>query len=143
MEALLFAAGRPLSLDELASTLDCDKKQIRSSIKELAKMYSDSSIEILVIQDTAQMRLRDDFIKIASNITKPVLDKDELKTASLIGYYQPLLQSDLVTMIGTKAYTHVARLKELELIESEREGRSYVLKTAPGFAKFFGIKANS
>ena len=70
------------------------------------------------------------------------LDKDELKTASLIGYYQPLLQSDLVTMIGSKAYTHVTKLKELELIESEREGRSYVLKTTPGFARFFGIEAD-
>ncbi|MFP4609123.1 MAG: SMC-Scp complex subunit ScpB, partial [Candidatus Aenigmatarchaeota archaeon] len=64
-----------------------------------------------------------------------------LKTAALIAYYQPIRQSELKKMIGEKVYDHVDELKEKDLILSERDGRTYSLRTSPKFQEYFGLEA--
>src|SRR5207245_4000964 len=64
-----------------------------------------------------------------------------LKTVALIAYHQPILQSDLFDMIGSKVYEHTKGLEELGLISRKPSGRSFSLATTPYFAEFFGLKS--
>src|SRR5205823_13580608 len=64
-----------------------------------------------------------------------------LKTAALIAYHQPLLQSDLFDMIGSKVYEHTKALEDLGLVNRKPSGRSLALTTTRYFAEFFGLKS--
>ena len=64
-----------------------------------------------------------------------------MKTAALIAYHQPILQSDLFDMIGAKVYEHTKALEELGLISRKPSGRSLSLATTRYFAEFFGLKS--
>jgi segregation and condensation protein B len=63
-----------------------------------------------------------------------------LRTLSIIAYYQPIMQNELVRVRGDSAYDHVAILLDRGLIEKAREGRSYLLTTTPAFCDYFGFK---
>ena len=141
LQGLLFAAGRPLFKEELEALLEIDPDKLELAIDGLKNHLKGGALEVKVISGEVQMRLKDEFIPLAESVARAAMDKDVLKTASLIGYYQPLLQSDLVNMVGTKAYSHVALLREMELVNSQREGRSFMLTATPKFAQYFGIEA--
>ena len=67
--------------------------------------------------------------------------RDLLKTVALIAYHQPILQSNLFDMIGSKVYEHTKGLEELGLISRKPSGRSFALATTRYFAEFFGLKS--
>src|SRR5206468_467444 len=77
----------------------------------------------------------------ARGFAPPEIDRDLLKTAALIAYHQPLLQSDLFDMIGSKVYEHTKGLEDLGLINRKPSGRSLALTTTRYFAEFFGLKS--
>ena len=70
-------------------------------------------------------------------------ERDVLKTAALIAYHQPVLQSRLCEMVGDKAYEHVRELVERNLVLARPEGRSLELTTSRFFPEFFGLKAKN
>ena len=61
-----------------------------------------------------------------------------LAAAALIAYHQPMAQSQLVDMIGQRAYEHVRDLAHLGLIDRRRDGLSRRLTTTRRFAEMFG-----
>ena len=61
-----------------------------------------------------------------------------LAAAALIAYHQPMAQSQLVEMIGQRAYEHVRDLAHLGLIDRRRDGLSRRLTTTRRFAEMFG-----
>ena len=61
-----------------------------------------------------------------------------LAAAALIAYHQPMAQSQLVDMIGQRAYEHVRDLSHLGLIDRRRDGLSRRLTTTRRFAEMFG-----
>jgi segregation and condensation protein B len=62
-----------------------------------------------------------------------------LKTAALIAYHQPIKQSELQEMFGSKVYDHVKVLNDLGLIKKREKGRTIVLTTTKQFSEYFGI----
>src|SRR5207237_8425923 len=74
-------------------------------------------------------------------LAPPEIDRDILKTVALIAYHQPILQSNLFDMIGSKVYEHTKGLEELGLISRKPSGRSFALATTRYFAEFFGLKS--
>ena len=61
-----------------------------------------------------------------------------LPAAALIAYHQPMAQSQLVEMIGQRAYDHVRDLAHLGLVDRRRDGLSRRLTTTRRFAEYFG-----
>jgi len=66
-----------------------------------------------------------------------------LKTASLIAYYQPVLQSKMYDLVGNKIYEHVKVLEELGLVKAKPKKKSIELTTTKKFIETFGIDARS
>jgi segregation and condensation protein B len=143
VEAALYGAGRPLTVDELARTTRLDPEKIRGHLRALAREYTrrDSAIEATQIGTKWTMQIRSEYAERARSFAPPEIDRDLLKTAALIAYHQPILQSDLFDMIGAKVYEHTKALEEFGLILRKPSGRSLSLATTRYFAEFFGLKS--
>ena len=143
VEAALFSAGKALTPEELARTTRLEPDVIREHLRALSKEYTkrESAIEVAQIGTKWTMQIRSDYSERARAFAPPEIDRDLLKTAALIAYHQPLLQSDLFDMIGSKVYEHTKGLEDLGLINRKPSGRSLALTTTRYFAEFFGLKS--
>jgi len=89
------------------------------------------------------MQVKKDYKDYAWRLSEMEIPKDVLKTASLIAYYQPVLQSKLFDLIGNKVYEHVKSLEDLGLVRTKPRKNSYELTTTKKFIETFGIDARS
>jgi len=143
VEAALFSAGRALTAEDLARTTRLEPDKIREHLRALAREYTkrESAIEVAQIGTKWTMQIRSEFAERTRTFAPPEIDRDLLKTAALIAYHQPILQSDLFDMIGSKVYEHTKALEDLGLVNRKPSGRSLALTTTRYFAEFFGLKS--
>src|SRR6058998_4309368 len=139
VEAALFSAGRPVSVEELAQRTSVEASKVRDHLKALMGDYSsrDSAVEVASVGGKWTMQIRTEYSVRAQAFAPPEIERDLLKTAALVAYHQPLLQSDLFDMIGSKVYEHTKGLEDLGLINRKPSGRSFALATTRYFAEFF------
>ena len=143
VEAALFSAGRAVTPEELSQTTRLEADVIKGQLRALARDYTKraSAVEVAQIGTKWTMQIRSEFAERARAFAPPEIDRDVLKTVALIAYHQPLLQSDLFDMIGSKVYEHTKALEALSLITRKPSGRSLALTTTRYFAEFFGLKS--
>lgn len=143
VEAALYSSGNALTVEAIARTTRLDETKVKDLLRALAKDYDarESALEVAQIGTKWAMQIRSEYAEPARTFAPPEIDRDILKTAALIAYHQPLLQSDLFDMIGSKVYEHTQALESLGLIARKPSGRSLALTTTRYFAEFFGIKA--
>ncbi|UCE92130.1 MAG: SMC-Scp complex subunit ScpB [Methanobacteriota archaeon] len=145
VEAALFSAAGPVTVTELREASGLDVRTIRSALKNLTEEYngSDRAIEIAKMGPRYAMQVKKEYSTPASRLAELSVPKDVLKTASLIAYYQPILQSKLSELLGSKVYGHVRTLDELGLIRCRPKKNSVQLTTTKKFIETFGIDARS
>jgi len=144
VEAALFSAGRAVTAEDLAQTTHVAVAKVREHLKALSSDYAgrSSAVEVAEVGDKWTMQIRMEYTDRARAFAPPEIERDLLKTAALVAYHQPVLQSDLGDMIGSKVYEHVQALTGLNLINKRPRGRSFELTTTRYFIEFFGIKAS-
>jgi segregation and condensation protein B len=147
VEAVLFVSGKPVSLKDLAQSMDTPAGEIKKLITELQEHYNehDSAVQIVETVDKKfVMQLKPEFSEVVMNYAPESGEsKAMLKTLSLIAYKQPILQSEVVKYRGTGAYKHIKEMEEEGLIQRTPKERTYLLKTTPKFAEFYGLKSDS
>ncbi len=144
LEAALYVAGKPLDLNELCSVLKSrSKNRAKKLAKKLMNEYSsrDCALEILELKDERYvLQLKAEFTPLVRKlVNRPLLSIGPLKTLSYVAYRQPVLQKRVIDVRGHHAYGHIKLLREMNLISSERSGRSTVLRTTEYFADYFGL----
>lgn len=141
VEAVLFSAGKPVSVEEIAQTVSCGDDAVRACLKRLMDSYEKrgSAIEIAKVGSKYVMQLRPDLAPKAVKIAPAVIPKPILKTAALIAYHQPIRQSTLMTMVGGKVYDHVKYLSDCGLISTKKFAHTLILTTSNRFPEYFGI----
>lgn len=144
VEAALFSAGKPLAVEEIAKTTGLPPDVVHASLLALSQGYEqrDSAIEVIRIGEKWTMEIRATYGEKAHAFVPPELPKDLLKTSALIAFHQPVKQSDLVRMMGSKAYEHVKALTDHGLITTRPVGQTLELRTSASFPEFFGLPAN-
>ncbi|OYT50180.1 SMC-Scp complex subunit ScpB [Thermoplasmatales archaeon ex4484_36] len=142
IEAALFAAGRPLTVEELRRITGLKKKSVEVFVEALSREYSarETSLEVGRFGDKCFMRLKPEYAQEVSQLAPREVPPGALKTLALIAYHQPVPQSMLVKLLGCRVYDHVKQLKEMGLISWEPYGNSKLLKTTERFADYFGIE---
>ena len=145
VEAALFSAAKPVTVSELREASGLDVRTIRSALGKLMDEYnsSDRAIEIAKMGPRYAMQVKREYTSPAAKLSELKIPKDVLKTASLIAYYQPVLQSKLSDLLGSKVYTHVRTLEDLGLIRTRPKKNSIELTTTKKFIETFGIDARS
>jgi segregation and condensation protein B len=141
IESALFSAGRPLEVEEISEACELGKVEVRKALKELAKEYKarEGAIEVAQVGNKYAMQLRTQYAAHAAKLAQMEVPLKVLKTAALIAYYQPVPQSELKKLLGSKIYDHVAALHDLGLIRTRRKGQTKILYTTPRFSEYFGI----
>ncbi|MGD8545349.1 MAG: SMC-Scp complex subunit ScpB [Candidatus Bathyarchaeota archaeon] len=147
VEAALYVSGRPLSLEELCSTLKTrSKSKTRKLARTLIRQYAgrNTALEILELHDEKYvMQLKPGFTKhVKKLVMKPLLTRGPLKTLAYIAYRQPVSQKRVADVRGSHAYPHMKELKERNLVKSKKKGRSTVLTTTEYFADYFNLSHN-
>ena len=141
LEAILFGAGRSMSVDELAKLLGKRNFQVSESLTELKKDMSEreqSALQLSEVSGRWIIEVNPSLSRFLPDTFKPEIPQRLLPAAALIAYHQPMPQAQLVDMLGQKAYDHVRDLANLGLIDKRREGLTRRLTTTRRFAEYFG-----
>ena len=143
IEAALFSAGRPLSVRELQELTGMDKNEVSSALRSLVQSYRkrETALEISRVGRKYTMQLREEYAKPVRSLAAPDIPRKLWKTLALIAYHQPVKQSELQTMLGSRIYDHVKELKELGMITMKPEGNTRIITTTHLFPEYFGIEA--
>jgi segregation and condensation protein B len=142
VEALLFASGKPLSVKELTAALGRDDyRPVQRAVRTLEQTYAhrQSALEVRRVGDRYALQLQERFVSDVQAVTPVEMAPRTLKALTLIAYHQPILQSNLVRMIGDVAYEEVQHLRGLGLVHTEPKGSTLELSTTRRFAEYFGI----
>lgn len=145
IEASLFTSSEPVSMDDLHESTGLEPALVKLYLKKLMTTYSrrDTSLEIIKAGRKYSLRVKEPYVEEISALASPEVNPKLLKTAALIAYHQPMRQSELVEMYGSKIYDHVKELKTLGLVRTRKEGSTKVLTTTHKFSETFGISSVS
>ena len=144
IEAALYSAGRPLSIDELLRASGTNSKsKTRNVVNELIRKTQSvfAALEIIGLADgTFVFQLKPGYTPLIRKFAqRPSIPAASLKTLSHIAYEQPVTSKRLVQSRGTQVYAHLRTLKQMKFIEFENLGRLKAYRTTKKFRSYFGI----
>ncbi len=142
VEAILFAAGKPLSVKELSAALEIDDhRPVQRAVRTLEETYAhrQSALEVRRVGDRYALQLEERYVPGVHAVTPVEMAPRTLKALTLVAYHQPILQSVLVRMLGEVTYEEVQHLRALGLVHTEPKGSTLELTTTRRFAEYFGI----
>lgn len=142
IEGALYAAGRPLDIEEISTKLEIPKKETELLTNELAFNYLErsSALIIALVGERYQMQLRPEYTERVAKFAKGgAIAERYLRTLTVIALKQPILKSTVVKLRGSGAYEHVKYLLDNELISAVKKGRTHELSTTDKYAEMFGL----
>ncbi|HYL65864.1 MAG TPA: SMC-Scp complex subunit ScpB [Nitrosopumilaceae archaeon] len=147
LEAALYSAGRPLTMEELikASGTESRTKTLAIMTNIVKKTKSAfKAIEVASLPDGSYVfQLKPEYnAVIRKYASKPILPTATLKTLSYIAYMQPISSKRLVEVRGSGVYLHLRFLQQLDYIEHQNVGRMKIYTTTDKFQKYFGIQGD-
>jgi segregation and condensation protein B len=145
IEAALYSADHPLTLDEIQGILKTSSETyVRKLIGDLKADYEKRGGPFLLIEtsrDTFTIRLNDECMtRLEGIIPKTRISRGALRTLAVIAYKQNISQAKLAEYRGNRVYDHVRQLLSLGFIESKPYGRTRMLRTSRRFASYFGFE---
>lgn len=148
LEALLFAAGEPVKVPDLASALEADNHRVRTGLAALSRELRDQErgIELVQVGGGWQLRTHPRFGAVVRQLrgTRPLkLSKAALEVLSVIAYQQPVTRSDVEDLRGVDCGGVIRSLidKGLVRVSGRRDepGRPLEYRTTSGFLELFGL----
>jgi segregation and condensation protein B len=150
IEALLFAAGEPLTVGAVAKATSLSEQDIKEIMRELISEYRDrnSGIVIAEIADGYEMVTDPDhaaWIRRLKNVSvSNKLSQPALETLSIIAYKQPITKVEVDQLRGVNSDAAVKSLLDKHLIKiigkKESPGRPFLYATTNEFLQYFGLK---
>lgn len=148
IEAILFAAGRPVSQKELILSLEIPEEDIQNIIASMQEEYRNEArgIEIIQIENSYQLGTKkewhDYIYPILDKRNKPNLSNAALETLSIIAYNPKISRAEIEAIRGVSADACVYKLLEYGLIEEagkiDLPGKPMSYQTTTDFLRKFG-----
>ena len=150
LESLLFAAGEPVNLAQLASVLDSvPRDDIRRALAEMATGYAAGG-RGLVLEEVAggyQLRTPKEhalYVRKLLAAKPPRLSRPLLETVAIIAYRQPITRPEIEQLRGVDTGGVLETLLERRLVRiagrKEAPGRPLMYATTSEFLEVFGLK---
>jgi segregation and condensation protein B len=144
VEAALYAAGRPLTLDDLCKAANTkSKKKVLNAVTNLSERVRQvfRAIEIVKVREGSYaMQLRPEFNSMAKKFAaQPLLSKSVLKTLTMVAYFQPVSAKKLAEKRGSIVYNHLKELESVGLLKGTQDGKNMLYTTTDYFAQYFGL----
>ena len=141
LEAILFGAGRSMSVEELSELLEKPTSEVESSLRQLQstiRRRRDSALQLSDVAGRWIFEVRPGLSPQLPESCRADIPQRLLPAAALVAYHQPMAQSQLVDMLGQRAYEHVRDLAKMGLLDRRRDGLTRRLTTTRRFAEYFG-----
>ena len=130
-------------MQELISLSDLNPIIIQELIDELKERYEqqDSAIEIVEKNGLWKMDVRQEYSEIINKLAtgSAEFSKAEQETLAIIAFKQPIKQFTIVQIRGNKAYDHIKKFTDLELIKKKKIGHTYELTLSNDFYDYFNV----
>lgn len=149
IECMLFVAGDPVAIAELARVLDLPTPKTRNLLSEMEYAYrvNERGVQLLVTADTAQLVSNRSYIEDVKKLINPDETKNVsqslLETLAVIAYRQPVTRSDVERVRGVRCDYAVTQLQKLGLIvevgRKDVVGHPTLFGTTDKFLRQFGI----
>ncbi|MFH0830671.1 MAG: SMC-Scp complex subunit ScpB [Parcubacteria group bacterium] len=148
LEALLFAAGHPLTARQLAKQITAKPKEVEEALQQLTQRYQteQSGLALLVQDERYQLttnpthgKLIEQYIK--DEFTGP-LSRAALETLAIIAYRGPILKPEIDTVRGVNSAIMLRALLIRGLVErkrSSKDARSYEYSLSFDFMRHLGV----
>jgi segregation and condensation protein B len=144
LEAVFFVSGRFLNMQELISLTDLNPIILEELIEKLQDKYenNDSAIEIVEKNKMWKMDVKPAYQNIINKLAggKSEFSKAEQETLAIIAYKQPIKQSVIIKIRGNKAYDHIKKFEDLELIKKKKVGHTHELSISDDFYDYFAFQ---
>ena len=149
IEAILFAAGRPVNIQELVIALEISKEQIENIINQMQEDFDIRGIEIIKMEDSYQLSSKKEYYEYIYQVidkrAKPNLSNATLETLAIIAYNPRITRAEIESIRGVWADASIYKLMEYGLIEEagklDAPGKPMTYKTSKEFLKMFGISS--
>lgn len=151
IEAILFAAGRPVEKNELVLALEITAEDIDSIVKNMQEEYKkeDRGIELIRVDNSYQLCTKKELYEyiypVLDKRNKPNLSNAALETLSIIAYNPKITRAEIEAIRGVSADACVYKLLEYGLIEEagkiDLPGKPMSYKTTSEFLKMFGYNS--
>ncbi len=145
IEALLFAAAGPLSLDDLARRLP-EGSDVERGIAELRARYAGRGVELACVGDRWRFQTAPDlaFLMTLEREEPRRLSRAAQETLAIIAYHQPVTRAEIEAVRGVQASRGTLDvLLELKLVRMRGRrrtpGRPVTYGTTDAFLETFGL----
>lgn len=151
IEAILFAAGREVKLNELMSALELSQDEVVELIESMKLEYENESrgIQIINVDGAYQLCTKKeyyDFIyPVFDKRSKPNLSQAALETLSIIAYNPKITRAEIEAIRGVNSDGTIYKLLDYNLIEDsgklDAPGRPTTYSTTKEFLRMFGLES--
>lgn len=148
IEAILFAAGRPVNKNEIILALEISDEDVENIIKSMQEEYNTESrgIELIKIDDSFQLCTKKELYEyiypVLDKRNKPNLSNAALETLAIIAYNPKITRAEIEAIRGVSADACVYKLLEYGLVEESGKidlpGKPMSYKTTNEFLRMFG-----
>ena len=149
IEAILFVAGEPVKIGELAVALDVEESEVVSAVEQLERSLEEGRRGITVKRygDHLRLETRAEYAPYVERLLQPVqkqsLSQTAMETLAVIAYRQPTTKGEVEQVRGVKCDYSVQSLLQKGLIKEvgrkEALGRPILYATTDKFLEHFGI----
>ena len=149
IEAILFASGRVVTLDELVLSLEINKDEISKLIEEMKEEYKKENhgIEIVNVNNgyilASKIELHEYIYPIVDKRVKPNLSQAALEVLAIIAYNPRISRAEIENIRGVNSDASLYRLMEHNLVEEagklDLPGKPMSYKVTEEFLKKFGL----
>lgn len=151
IEAILFAAGYPVTYEKLSSVIGLSVYEVRSLVAHMSDAFEERGIQLLRFPDACQLCTREEFapyIREALGIRRGGnLSASSMEVLAVVAYNQPVTRAYIDTIRGVDSSYAVSSLLDKGLIEVtghlEAPGRPALLGTTEKFLRVFGLASLS
>ncbi|HBA35815.1 MAG TPA: SMC-Scp complex subunit ScpB [Gammaproteobacteria bacterium] len=153
VEALLLAAGKPLSVDQLLNICNeqhrpCNRSDIAQALNQLSGEYAGRSIELKEVSSGFRIQIRQEMAPWVARLWEekpPRYSRALLETLALIAYRQPVTRAEIEEVRGVAVSSQIIKtLQEREWIRvighRDVPGRPAMFGTTKQFLDYFNLK---
>ncbi|MEF3275705.1 MAG: SMC-Scp complex subunit ScpB [Chloroflexus sp.] len=147
IEAVLFVAGEPLTIEQLARALEVPPEQVAAALVELSASYTQRGIRLQRHGNQVMLVSAPEAAPVIRRFlgAQPVqrLSRAALETLAIIAYRQPITRAQIDAIRGVDSSAALRALLARDLIcevgRLETLGRPVLYATTPAFLQQFGL----
>jgi segregation and condensation protein B len=149
VESLLFAAGRPVPLDELARALEAQLEEVAETLNRLEHALTERGIQLQRHGDTVQLVTHPSAAPYVRRLLGLAatgrLSTAALETLAIVAYRQPVTRAQIEAIRGVNSDHALSVLQARGLVQEvgrlETVGRPVLYGTTIEFLQTFGLRS--